>query len=82
MRDAENPGPESEARVVNMAVKSTDSEELDMGHISKQLREIEEESWQRLEWIDEDVSIGANASSCGRLISTRTSDPFKHTTAS
>ncbi|MCJ1249852.1 hypothetical protein MMC30_007078 [Trapelia coarctata] len=53
-RDAENPAPESEARVVNMAVKSTDSEELDMGQISKQLREIEEEPWQRLEWIDED----------------------------
>lgn len=57
MKEAENPAPESEARVVNMAVKSTDTEELDMGQVAKQLREIEEEPWQRLEWIDEDVGI-------------------------
>jgi len=57
MKDAENPAAESEARVVNMAVKSTDTEELDMGQVAKQLREIEEEPWQRLEWIDEDVRI-------------------------
>lgn len=56
-KDAQNPGPESEARAVNMAVKSTDDEELDMNQISRQLRDIEEEPWQRLEWVDDDVSI-------------------------
>lgn len=55
-REAENPTPESEARAVNMAVKSTDSEELDMGLMARDLREIHEEPWQQLEWIDEDVS--------------------------
>jgi len=53
-REAENPVQESEARAVNVAVKSTDNEELDiMGQVAKELREIEEEPWQRLEWVDE-----------------------------
>ena len=55
-RETENPPPESEARVVNMAVKSTENEELDMGQVATELRDIEEEPWQRLEWVDEDVS--------------------------
>ena len=54
-REAENPAPESEARAVNMTVKSTDNEELDMGQVAKQLRDIEEEPWQHLEWVDEEV---------------------------
>ena len=54
-READNPAPESEARAVNMAAKSTDTEELDMSDIAKELREMQEEPWQRLEWIDEDV---------------------------
>ena len=49
-------GPqESEARAVNMAVKSTDDEELDMGEVGKTLRTIQEESWQHLDWVDEEV---------------------------
>ena len=55
-READNPPPETEARAVNMAVKSTDNEELDMGQVAKELRDIDEEPWQELEWIDEDVS--------------------------
>ena len=55
-REAENPPPETEARAVNMAVKSNDNEELDMGQVAKELRDIDEEPWQELEWIDEDVS--------------------------
>ncbi|MCJ1318953.1 hypothetical protein MMC15_004285 [Xylographa vitiligo] len=54
LREAENPPPEMEARAVNMAVKSNDNEELDMGQIAKELRDIDEEPWQELEWIDED----------------------------
>ncbi|MCJ1288029.1 hypothetical protein MMC26_007382 [Xylographa opegraphella] len=55
-REAENPPPETEARAVNMAVKSNDNEELDMGQVAKELRDIDEEPWQELEWIDEDDS--------------------------
>ncbi|MCJ1403513.1 hypothetical protein MMC11_006736 [Xylographa trunciseda] len=54
LREAENPPPETEARAVNMAVKSNDNEELDMGQVAKELRDIDEEPWQELEWIDED----------------------------
>ncbi|MCJ1394553.1 hypothetical protein MMC18_007432 [Xylographa bjoerkii] len=53
-REAENPPVEAEARAVNMAVKSNDNEELDMGQVAKELRDIDEEPWQELEWIDED----------------------------
>ncbi|MCJ1477642.1 hypothetical protein MMC13_006315 [Lambiella insularis] len=55
-REAENPTPESEARAVNMAVKSNDNEEIDMGQVARELRLIDEEPWQQLEWIDEDDS--------------------------
>ena len=80
VRDAENPPLESEARVVNMAVKSTDSEELDMGHIAKQLQEIEEEPWQPLEWVDEDVCMAEVLLILIALISTRMSAPCTPTT--
>ena len=48
--------PESEARAVNMTVKSSDGEELDMSETAKLLRAMQEEPWRRMSWIDEDVS--------------------------
>jgi hypothetical protein len=59
-RDIENPPQESEARTVNMAVKSTEDDDLDMSDIGRTLRLMQEGRWQHLEWIDEEVS----ASSC------------------
>ena len=53
--DTDDVPQESEARAVNMTVKSTDEEELDMSDIAKELREMQEELWQRLDWIDENV---------------------------
>jgi hypothetical protein len=53
--------PEREARAVNMAVKSAETnDELDMyGGMSetrKLLIAMRDEPWQRLKWIDQDVS--------------------------
>ena len=48
---------ESEARAVNLAVKSIDDEDLDMSEVGKTLKAIQEERWQSLEWIDEDVNF-------------------------
>ena len=53
--DTDDVPQETEARAVNMTVKSTDEEELDMSDIAKELREMQEEPWQYLDWIDEDV---------------------------
>ena len=64
-REAEHGGPEPEARAINMAVKSTGEDELDKSDIAKWLREVQEEKWERLEWIDEGVSVSrAPAQSC------------------
>lgn len=52
-REAENPLPKSEARTINMAVKSTDEEDIDMGDMGRVLKTMREEEWQHLEWIDE-----------------------------
>lgn len=53
----DHPAPETEARAVSMAVQSTEDESMDMYSVGKQLRAMQEESWQRLEWFDEDVSF-------------------------
>ena len=55
--DAEDPPKKSEAQAVNMTAKSTDdNEEMDRSDIGKKLRAMQDEPWQRLEWVDEDVS--------------------------
>lgn len=56
-RDAENPPAETEARAVNMTVKASESEELDMSQTAKILRARQEEKWARLQYKDENVSI-------------------------
>lgn len=55
-REGEAVPQESEARAVNVAVKSADEEELDMTDVGKTLRVMQEERWQQLEWVDEDVT--------------------------
>ena len=41
-----------------MAVKSVDEEEqLDMSEVGKTLRAMQEESWKKLDWMDEDVGV-------------------------
>ena len=54
-REAEDAPAESEARAVTMAVKSVDDEEMDMGEIAKKLKEMQDERWVELEWVDEEV---------------------------
>ena len=56
-RDAEAPAEETEARAVNMTVKSADTEELDTSHIKKLLKAMRDEPWQHLEWIDQEVKF-------------------------
>ncbi len=54
---------EDEAKDVNMAVKSTDKDEEEddtygrMKETAKLLKAMRDEPWQRLKWIDQDVSI-------------------------
>ena len=56
LRDGEGHQPqETQARAVNMSVKKTDDDELDMGEIGQTLRAMQAEKWQSLEWIDQDV---------------------------
>ena len=57
----DNVDPEPEVRAVNMAVKSTveGSEEDMYGGMrvtAKLLRDMRDEPWQRLAWVDQDVS--------------------------
>lgn len=58
-RAAENAEEESEAKPVNMSVKSTEAEETEMSsgvsEITKLLQAMREEEWQRMTWIDQDV---------------------------
>lgn len=53
------PPQDSEAQAVNMTFASADSDEEEAGPnastIAKLLKEIEEEPWTTLEWVDEDV---------------------------
>ena len=55
----ENSAEEPQARAVNLTVKSTDVEDLDLyGDISenaKLLKAMREEPWQRLAWVDSEV---------------------------
>ncbi|KAL9112221.1 MAG: hypothetical protein Q9187_007801 [Circinaria calcarea] len=53
-----NASQDSEAQAVNMTFASADSDEEELGpnagSTAKLLKEIEEEPWTRLEWVDED----------------------------
>ena len=57
----ENVDPEPEAKAVNMAVKATEVGEEDMyggmKPTAKLLRDMRDEPWQRLAWVDQDVSF-------------------------
>ena len=59
-RAAENGEEESEAKAVNMTAKSTEAEDSEMyGGVSetlKLLKAMREEAWQRMTWIDQEVS--------------------------
>ena len=71
----------AEARAVNATVKSADDEELDIASHAQMLRQIEEETWQNLEWVDESVSIHFPLLQ-GLTDSIRTRDPGRCTTRS
>ena len=55
----DNVEEEPEARAVNMAVKSAEGSEEDMyggmRATAKLLRDMRDEPWQRLAWVDQDV---------------------------
>ena len=50
---------EAEAKDVNLIAKGTEPEDAEFrggrGEIAKMLKEMREEPWQRMEWIDQDV---------------------------
>ena len=56
----DNRDHEHEAKAVNMAVKSAEGGEEDMyggmKATAKLLRDMRDEPWQRLSWVDQDVS--------------------------
>ena len=63
---------EREARAVNMAVKSVENlEELDlyggMSATNKLLKDIRDEPWQRLQWVDQDVGSPHSFQDCNML---------------
>lgn len=64
----DNIEPEPEARAVNMAIKSAEGSEDDMyggmRATAKLLRDMRDEPWQRLAWVDQDVSYVYDH--CGR----------------
>ncbi|SLM39461.1 DNA-directed RNA polymerase III subunit Rpc5 [Lasallia pustulata] len=78
--------PESEARAVNMTVKSSDGEELDMSETAKLLRAMQEEPWRRMSWVDEEdarayqvynsTMFHPDAENAPQLISTMTNEEW------
>lgn len=56
---------ENEAVHVNMTIKRSEGESVDSlgdtGEIAKLLRAMREERWQRLSWVDSEVSCLINA---------------------
>ena len=58
LRNESNPTKQTEARAVQMTVKTTpDGDEIDMSQIATTLRVMQEENWTRLSYVDEDVSF-------------------------
>ena len=55
-RDAANPPRAQEARAVHMTIKSVDGEDFDMTQTMKTLKEIQEEKWKRMDYLDENAS--------------------------
>ena len=82
-RTAESRIREERAEDVNMVIKDTaDNENVDMyggmNETAKLLRAIRDEPWQRLRWIDQEVSLEI-MSRHGQLNSLRTMIPTKST---
>lgn len=55
MRESDPAAVETEARAVNVSMRSADAENVAPDHIGQTLRALQEESWQRMQWIDEEV---------------------------
>ena len=52
---ADNPTEETEARAVNVAIKSSEGEELGKSDVAKILKQVQEEPWQRFNYVDSEV---------------------------
>lgn len=75
----------NEAQAVNMAVKSTENnDEFDMyggmSQTAKLLKDMRDEPWQRLDWIDQDVSTMSMLNLSRLLIIYRRRSPIMSTT--
>lgn len=75
----------NEAQAVNMAVKSTENnDEYDMyggmSQTAKLLKDMRDEPWQRLDWIDQDVSTMTLLNLNKLLIIYRRRSPMMSTT--
>lgn len=74
----------NEAQAVNMAVKSTENnDDLDMyggmSETAKLLKAMRDEPWQRLNWVDQDVSTAALPNLSALLILDRRTSHMKST---
>lgn len=62
-RNADKEDQVPEAKAVNLTVKSTEPDEDEMpggrSEIAQLLKDMAEEPWQRMEWIDQDVGTPA-----------------------
>lgn len=62
-RDPDKEDQVPEAKAVNLTVKSTEPDEDEMpggrSEIAQLLKDMAEEPWQRMQWIDQDVGIPA-----------------------
>lgn len=75
----------NEAQAVNMAVKSAESNDDSdmyggMSETAKLLKAMRDEPWQRLHWVDQDVSASALPNSSTALILDRSTSHIKSTT--
>lgn len=56
IRESDSGAPETEARAVNVSMRSADTENVSPDHIGQTLRALQEEPWQRMQWMDEEVN--------------------------
>ena len=60
-RNSDRNDEEGEAKAVNLTIKSSEPEDVEgvgeRSGIAKMLKDIAEEPWQRLQWIDQDVRV-------------------------
>ena len=60
MRGIESGASAPDARVLNVAMRSINAENGTPEDVGATLRDLQEDVWEHLEWIDEDVGFRTN----------------------